>query len=183
MWSERTNLLNTQYLRKLCAFGWIFAILYKGDNFWEYLFALLNTKPLLERVYFKKKEFAPTGSKFFHFRVDPCSKGSEIEFDSYFLWNGIYSPYFQILIFRLIPKSREIEKNPNIVIPRLFMLALVIWILFLTRILSIISKGSLNRSIFTEIVKKISRRITITEPSLPVRRWWRVNKLWRIVNA
>ena len=49
----------------------------KGDNFNDYLFAFLHTKPLLKRgllwkgVYSKRKEFAPKGSKFLPFRVDP----------------------------------------------------------------------------------------------------------------
>ena len=31
---------------------------------------------LLKRVYFKRKEFASHGSKFFPFNVDPCSDGA-----------------------------------------------------------------------------------------------------------
>ena len=34
----------------------------------------LHKNPLLERVYFKKKEFAPFGSEFFLFKVDPFEK-------------------------------------------------------------------------------------------------------------
>ena len=39
-----------------------------GDNFCNFLFALLYNKPPKKEVYFK-------GSKFFPFRVDPFQKG------------------------------------------------------------------------------------------------------------
>ena len=38
-------------------------------------------KILLKRVYFKSKEFAPRGSKFFPFTVDPCLKGMKNNFN------------------------------------------------------------------------------------------------------
>ena len=45
---------------------------------------LLSSTPstLPKRVYSKKKEFAPRGSKSFSFRVDPFSEGKLIQFDS-----------------------------------------------------------------------------------------------------
>ena len=46
----------------------------KGDNFPVSLFPFLYTNPLLKGVYPKRKEFAPKGSKFFPFRVDPFSE-------------------------------------------------------------------------------------------------------------
>ena len=46
-----------------------------GCNFYDFLLALLYTKHLLKRVFSKRKEFAPRGSKFFPFRVDPFSEG------------------------------------------------------------------------------------------------------------
>ena len=49
----------------------IFVILYKGDNFWVFLFAYLHIKHLLKGAYYKRKEFAPMGSKFFPFIVGP----------------------------------------------------------------------------------------------------------------
>ena len=39
-------------------------------------------QPLLKRVYYKMKEFAPKGSKFFHFIVNTFSEGSKISSDS-----------------------------------------------------------------------------------------------------
>ena len=47
---------------------------YKGDNFHDFLFAFLHIKSLLKGIYFKRKEFAPRGSKFFPFRVEPFSE-------------------------------------------------------------------------------------------------------------
>ena len=37
----------------------------KGDNFYEFQFAFLYTSFLLKGVFFKRKEFAHLGSKFF----------------------------------------------------------------------------------------------------------------------
>ena len=45
-------------------------IFYKEDNFWYFLFAVWMFNPFRKGVYSKRKEFAPTGSKFFPFRVD-----------------------------------------------------------------------------------------------------------------
>ena len=44
---------------------------YKGDKLFYYLFTSMDTKFLLKTVYPLRKEFAPTGRKFFPFRVDP----------------------------------------------------------------------------------------------------------------
>ena len=41
----------------------------------DFLFASLHTRPNLKGVYFERKEFAPMGSKFFHFKVDPFLEG------------------------------------------------------------------------------------------------------------
>ena len=41
----------------------------------DFRFALRHTERFLKRVNSKRKEFAPTGSKFFPFRVDPFSEG------------------------------------------------------------------------------------------------------------
>ena len=57
-----------------------YATAYKGDNFGDFLFALLHTKPLLKRVYLK--EFAPKGNKFFSFTVDSFSEGRQYNSDS-----------------------------------------------------------------------------------------------------
>ena len=61
------------FLRWLGILGRFSAILFKGDNFYD-LFASLYTSPLLKGVYSKRKEFAPEGSKFFAFRVDPIRR-------------------------------------------------------------------------------------------------------------
>ena len=45
---------------------------YKGDNFCDFLFVFLYTKPVLKGVYSKRKEFA---LKFFPFSVDPFPEG------------------------------------------------------------------------------------------------------------
>ena len=50
-------------------------IFFKGDYLCDFLFASKHTKALLKRVYFKRKEFAPKGSKFFPFTVDPLCRG------------------------------------------------------------------------------------------------------------
>ena len=51
---------------------------FKGDNFCDFLLAFLHTKTLLKRVYPKRKEFGPTGSKFFPFSVDSFSEGGKL---------------------------------------------------------------------------------------------------------
>ena len=48
--------------------------MYLGDNLCDFVFSFLHMKPLLKRVYSKRKEFAPKGSKFFPFRVDLFSE-------------------------------------------------------------------------------------------------------------
>ena len=53
----------------------------KGDNFCNFLFAFLHTKPFWKGVYSKRSEFASKGSKFFPFSEDPFSKGSIKQFD------------------------------------------------------------------------------------------------------
>ena len=55
--------------------------IFRGGNSSKIVFLLpekgstLKGKNLLPRVYSKRKEFAPLGSKFFPFRVDPFEKG------------------------------------------------------------------------------------------------------------
>ena len=51
-----------------------FANFYKGDKFCDCLFGFRHSKSLPDRVYSKRKEFAPHGSKFFPFKVDPFQK-------------------------------------------------------------------------------------------------------------
>ena len=55
-------------------------------------FAFLHHKPLLERVYSKRKEFAPKGSTFFPFRVDPIFRREAKTVLSYLPWKGIHNP-------------------------------------------------------------------------------------------
>ena len=45
----------------------------KRDNFCDFLFGFLRTRPVLKRVHSKRKELAPKGSQFFPFREDPFS--------------------------------------------------------------------------------------------------------------
>ena len=51
--------------------------MYKGHNFCDFLLTFLYTKLVLKRVYSKREEFAPMGSKFFPFRVDPILREGE----------------------------------------------------------------------------------------------------------
>ena len=48
-------------------------ILYKGDNFCDFLFAFLQPKSILKGVHSKRKKIASKGSKFF-----PCFQGEKI---------------------------------------------------------------------------------------------------------
>ena len=55
---------------------------YKGDNFCDFLFAFLQSKSLLKKsLLYKRKEFAPRGSKFLPFRVDAFSEGNQNDFE------------------------------------------------------------------------------------------------------
>ena len=58
------------------------AILYKRVNFYD-LFCSPTHQAHSERGFTdtKRKEFAPIGSKFFPFRVDPVSEGRQKQFD------------------------------------------------------------------------------------------------------
>ena len=42
-------------------------LFYNRDNFCDFLFAFLHTKPLLRRGYSKRKEFAPMGEQILSF--------------------------------------------------------------------------------------------------------------------
>ena len=65
--------------------GRFFTILYKEDNFCDFLFAFQYTDPLLKGVYSERKAFAPKGSKFFAVRVDPFLEEDKSNSDSCFL--------------------------------------------------------------------------------------------------
>ena len=56
-------------LRVLNTLGSFSANLLEGDNFCDFLFEFLLTKHFLKWVYYKSKEFASIGSKFFPFRA------------------------------------------------------------------------------------------------------------------
>ena len=43
----------------------------KGNNSYDFLYALLHSKPLLKMMFSIRKVFAPRGSKFLPYRVDP----------------------------------------------------------------------------------------------------------------
>ena len=82
---------------------------HKGDNFCDFPFAFLHISPLLKWIYSIRKEFAPKGSTFFPFEVDPfCSqreqffslksrplfkKGKKQFWKSYLPWKCIHSPW------------------------------------------------------------------------------------------
>ena len=63
-----------QGLRGLDTFGRFSAILYKGNNFMTSYLPSCTLSPFWKEIYSKRKEFAPTGSKFFPVRVNPFSK-------------------------------------------------------------------------------------------------------------
>ena len=60
-------------------FFFFFAICIKGDNFCDFLFALLHAKLFLKSGLLYEKEFTP---KFYPCRVDSSSFGSRNNFDS-----------------------------------------------------------------------------------------------------
>ena len=49
---------------------------YKGGYF-DSVFTSPHNNPFIKGVYSKRKEFAPRGSKFFPFRVDPFLEGRQ----------------------------------------------------------------------------------------------------------
>ena len=53
----------------------------KGDNFFDFFLLSCTYTPFWKGVYSKRKEFAPKGSKFFPFRVEPFSKGRQNNVD------------------------------------------------------------------------------------------------------
>ena len=74
-WKKKKNFRGSVLQMKLDTVGRIPTILNKGDNFCDFLFAFLRTDPFWKRVYSKRKEFAPKGSKFLPFIVDHFQKG------------------------------------------------------------------------------------------------------------
>ena len=53
-----------------------------------------TSNPFWKGVYSERKEFAPMGSKFFHFRVNPFSEGRQKQYwQSCLPWNCIDSPW------------------------------------------------------------------------------------------
>ena len=69
------------------------AIFYKGDNFYNFPFALLHT---IKGGFSEKKEYAPMESKFFPFRENPFSEGSKHNF------NRVTSPEISMNILSYI---------------------------------------------------------------------------------
>ena len=66
-------------LRKLDTFDRCSAIVYKGDNFCDFV-CFPAQVPFWNEVYCKRKEFASKGSKLFPFRVDSLSEGRQSPF-------------------------------------------------------------------------------------------------------
>lgn len=52
---------------------WILCHFYSGDNFCDFIFAILYTRFLLKDIFSRKKEFAPKGK--------PSSRGRQNQFD------------------------------------------------------------------------------------------------------
>ena len=54
------------------------AIFHKGDNFWYFVFGFPAYEATSEKMFaLKVKEITPKRSKFFPFKVDPFSEGSQ----------------------------------------------------------------------------------------------------------
>ena len=68
------------------------AILYKGDNFCDFIFTFLHASPFWKGVYYKREEFAPIGSKFFSFTVDSISEGIQNSVDRVNYPDSVYVP-------------------------------------------------------------------------------------------
>ena len=78
-----------------CSEDWMyledFPVFFKGDIIMISCLNVLHSCLLLKRVYPKRKEFAPCGSKFFSFRVDSFSERRQKQFSqSYLLWKYMY---------------------------------------------------------------------------------------------
>ena len=58
----------------------LLSLIIRETNFVVFLFVFLHIKPLPKKVNSKRKEFAPLGSKFFPFKVDPFSKRNKVIF-------------------------------------------------------------------------------------------------------
>ena len=87
--------------------GGIFASSYtnvQGRKLCNFLFQFLRTDSLLKRVYSKRKEFAPFGSKFFPFRVDPFKKGGKnnLTFYDEAIYNDILIVFLHAIIFVIL---------------------------------------------------------------------------------
>ena len=87
-------------LNRLDTHGKISTIFKRGATFFDFCYALRHTTPLLKKVYSKRREFAPLGSKFSPFRVDPFKKDNENNLDeivsseSLAIHNDLQSKYF-----------------------------------------------------------------------------------------
>ena len=82
----------------------------KRDNVWDSLFAFLRQiKPLLKRVFSKRKEFASMGSKFFPFRVDPFSEAAQSILTELPPMK-MYAPYLESALLNIQP-YRQAEPN------------------------------------------------------------------------
>ena len=60
-----------------------FSDVFKRVTTCGFQFVFLHTNPFWKRVYSKRKEFAPQGSKFFPFRVDAISEERQKSFENY----------------------------------------------------------------------------------------------------
>ena len=72
------------------------AISFKGNNSCDLLFAFLHFAPLKKwsgKGYSERKEFAPLGSKFFPFRLDPFSEGRQKQLNRVSSPESVSIPY------------------------------------------------------------------------------------------
>ena len=84
------------------------ALFHKGDNICDFLFAFLHINSLLQmNLPSNRKEFAPYGSKFFHFKIDFFRKNPVWLRES--TWKCIKSPFDIKLIVKLLCCSNENE--------------------------------------------------------------------------
>ena len=80
--------------------GIFWAVFYKEDNFYDFLFGLLQIKPFLKEVSSKMKEFAPKGSQFLLLKVDFVQKGDKT---SSTVLSSMKVYQFSLIVFRWVP--------------------------------------------------------------------------------
>ena len=72
------HITSANCLRGLDTFGKFSVTFYKGDNYFDFLSALLHTKPFLKESILKGKNLHPPGANSFPYRIDPFSGNLDI---------------------------------------------------------------------------------------------------------